>query len=400
MSIINVDGSDQRNLAEASDSTATGMYWSSWSPDGVKLSFIDKESSGRGQSYREEWSLWVMNMNTSDKRELLTSESPISSPSWSPDGSRIAFRRNESVFSICIDGDDEEEHVTIDVSTWPLGDMWQTEYKVRFQELWVQSAYSNAACSPDGNWLAISAGKSYQDIYLLGPGNRVIKLQLEGTWATDPSWARTEVTPTPVVPPAPTTATEAKLEVANLNHYELTELREVVEEVLAQAKLTANEDESLLLSQSETILEGIAPDSELRDIVREKTEEERLILDLLEGIFTVGAKYFYKIPSLIAGAIAEGAEELGNQIAEWQVLGQLSFARVTQPDSGIMEVVYHKELGEVWIDFDIYNPVGRVCMYIPVGPALVSPEGGGNILLAEGVKPLLQNCRIAYQFGK
>ena len=114
----------------------------------------------------------------------------------------------------------------------------------------------------------------------------------------------------------------------------------------------------------------------------------------------MGAEYFYHIPSLIAGAVATGAEELGNRIAEWQALGQLGFARVTQTANGMMEVVYHKGLGEVWVDFHVYSPAGRVCLYIPVEPALVSSEGGGNILLSEGVRPVIENCRIAYRFDE
>jgi len=189
------------------------------------------------------------------------------------------------------------------------------------------------------------------------------------------------------------------IEVANFNLSELIELQKVVGEVLSHAKTVADENQKRLVNQAEALLGAIQPDSKLRDIVTEKTEEQRLILDFLKGIFAIGAEYFYKIPSPVAGAIAKSAEELGNQIAEWQVLGQLSFARITQPDTGVMEVVYYKHLGEVWASFDISNPVGRVCIYIPVRPALVSPAGGGNILLSEGVRPILENSKVAYRFG-
>lgn len=198
---------------------------------------------------------------------------------------------------------------------------------------------------------------------------------------------------------APTQVPTATLEVANISPPELIELRKVVGEALEYVKTSANEDQKRLVSQAEIVLGVIQSNSTLRDIVREKTEGQRLVLDLLQSIFGVGAEYFYKIPSPVAEAIAKSAEELGNRIAEWQVLGQLSFARITQPDKGVMEVVYHKGLGEVWASFDISNPVGRVCIYIPVKPALVSPAGGGNILLSEGVRPVLENCKVAYRFS-
>ena len=195
-----------------------------------------------------------------------------------------------------------------------------------------------------------------------------------------------------------TTVPTATLEVANFNISELNELRGVVSEVLSHAKTRADENQKRLISQAEIVLDAIKSDSALRDIVGEKTDGQRLVLDLLQGIFGVGAEYFYKIPSSVAGAIAKGAEELGNRIAEWQVLGQLSFARINLPDIGVMEVVYHKRLGEVWASFDISNPGGLLCVYVPVEPVLVSPSGGGNILLSEGVRPVVENSRVAYRF--
>lgn len=205
----------------------------------------------------------------------------------------------------------------------------------------------------------------------------------------------TELEPTT---PEPTTPA-ATLEVANFDLPELIELRKAIEEVITTARLIANEEERRLLSQTDVVLGAIQSDSKLHNLVAEKTEEDRLILDVLGGIFSVGVEHFYNIPSPVAWAITKGAEELGNRIAEWQVLGHLSFATVTQPDSGIMEVVYYKEQGEVWVNFDIYDPVGRVAMYIPVEPRLVSYEGRGNVVLSEGVRPVMERCRIAYRFG-
>ncbi len=191
----------------------------------------------------------------------------------------------------------------------------------------------------------------------------------------------------------------SSIEVANFDLSELIELRQVVEEVISSMRLMANEDERSLLNQAEMVLETIQSDSKLRNIVAEKTEEEKLILSILGGIFSVGVEHFYNIPSPVAWAIAKGTEELGNQIAEWQVLGHLSLATVTQPDSGIMEVVYEKQEGEIWVNFDIHDPVGKVAIYVSVEPRLVSSEGTGNMVLSEGVRPVMEKCRIAYRFG-
>jgi len=203
----------------------------------------------------------------------------------------------------------------------------------------------------------------------------------------------------------PTPVSSALFEVANFDLSELIELRNVVGEVLTQAKLIASEDERRLLTQADTVLGAIKSDSEIQDIVREKTQQERLILDTLSMVFAEGLKYWAKvfyyidIPSPVGEAIAKGAEELGNRLAEWWWLGDLSLVKISQTDGSIAYLTYDKSVGEVWANFDIYDPVGRVYMYIPVELRLVSPEGGGNIVLSEGVRPVMEKCRITYRFG-
>jgi len=196
---------------------------------------------------------------------------------------------------------------------------------------------------------------------------------------------------------APESIVPSTLEVANLGWSDLNELGDVINEVLTISKLISDEDEIRLLIQADTILDALKRTPK-QDIIREKTEEERFILDVLGGIFSIGAQQFYNIPSPIAWAISKGAEELGNRIAEWQVLGQLGSATLSKYDSGVMEIVYLKEQGEIWVNFETFYPVGRICMYIPVEPALVSSEGGGNIILSEGVKPTIANCKVVYRY--
>lgn len=370
--VVNTNGSGMTTLYHG-DNWGTYAANPTWSPDGTKIAFEI------GVAATSE--MHLMNSDGSGKAPLVRNGR---SPAWSPDGTKIAFvygswANDRDIAVMNVDG----------TGLTTLAD----------------GCFNSPAWSPDGTKIAFSS--SYPPtIFIMnadGSGKTTIAEGHYPSWAPALKLTEQGLVPLGMTKPAEgATAAQvpqATAEVANLDRSELTELRGVVEEVLTQAELIANEDEKRLLAQAEMVLATIQTESILRDLVAEKTEEERLILDLLEGIFAVGAEYFYKIPSLIAGAIAKGAEELGNQIAEWQVLGQLSFARVTQPDSGIMEVVYHKELGEVWVDFDIHDPAGRVSMYIPVEPDLVSSEGGGNILLSQGVGPVMENVRIAYRLG-
>lgn len=194
------------------------------------------------------------------------------------------------------------------------------------------------------------------------------------------------------------------VEIANLRRPELIELRRVIGDVLNRTRITANEDEKRLLSQAEIVIDVIKPNVDVRDLVRDKTEEERLVLDMLSGAFAAGlqywAKVFYNIdvPSPIGGAIAKGAEELGNRIAEWLWLGEVSLAKVTYSDVGTMDIVY--EPGVIWVSVYVCNPAGQIYMYIPVEPALASSEGSGNVVLSKGVRSIMGNCKICYRFSK
>jgi len=194
------------------------------------------------------------------------------------------------------------------------------------------------------------------------------------------------------------------IEVANFNLPDLIELRKVVGEVLLCTKMRANEDEKRLVDQAEVVLAVIKPKAELHDLVRAKTEEERLLLDGLATVFAEGLKYWARVfhnidvPSPIGEAIAKAAEELGNQIAEWWWLGEVGFANITKAGTGVMRIVYDRRPGEVWVIVDVYNPPGQLYMYIPVEPALASYPGVGNVILSEGVKPVIDKCKIAYRF--
>jgi TolB protein len=81
---MNADGSGgQTRLTRMID---TGAYASSpsWSPDGGKIAF----ESDRDGSDSE---IYVMNADGSDVTQLTNNNASDGSPSWSPDGERIAF---------------------------------------------------------------------------------------------------------------------------------------------------------------------------------------------------------------------------------------------------------------------------------------------------------------------
>jgi Tol biopolymer transport system component len=81
----NWDGSAERRLTWTNDTEQSPT----WSPDGTKLAY-SRAPAGGGR-----WRIWVMHADGSDQRQLTaTSESDSSDeiqPAWSPDGTQIAF---------------------------------------------------------------------------------------------------------------------------------------------------------------------------------------------------------------------------------------------------------------------------------------------------------------------
>jgi Tol biopolymer transport system component len=81
--LINKDGF-KKEITDATKSTY--FEHPSWSPDGSKIAF----SSGHGDC---PYSIWVMNADGSEKKKITNERFCDFFPSWSPDGTQIAFTR-------------------------------------------------------------------------------------------------------------------------------------------------------------------------------------------------------------------------------------------------------------------------------------------------------------------
>ncbi|HEY7032515.1 MAG TPA: hypothetical protein VH482_14335 [Thermomicrobiales bacterium] len=120
--VIDLDGANLRTLAER----VMPFSWPSWSPDGTKIAFASAvnfdETRNDGQI-----ALHVVDLNTGLETDLTGDRLPhADSPSWSPDGSAIAFvsfrfqrRRDGSIRRA-----DGETYV-VDVATRALTDVSQ-----------------------------------------------------------------------------------------------------------------------------------------------------------------------------------------------------------------------------------------------------------------------------------
>ena len=157
---VNPDGTGLARLTWS----ATGEQYPSWSPDGSRIAF---ESSAEGAS-----SIHVMNADGSDDRRVSpeTYNAIDTEPTWSPDGSQIAFS-----------------------STRPFNDSWH---------IWVMNADGSGlrqltsefstgpAWSPDGTRIAyLGSGAGISVVNMVGSGTRRLTISPSGYSDDRPSWS-------------------------------------------------------------------------------------------------------------------------------------------------------------------------------------------------------------------
>ncbi len=162
--VMGADGSDPTRLTDNDDANDREP---SWSPDGTRIAFTSNRDDGNSEIY-------VMGADGSDPTRLTRDTAYDSEPSWSPDGTRIAFTSNRDdprgeVYVMGADGSDPTRLTD-------NGDAYDRE----------------PSWSPDGTRIAFTSNRDDGnfEIYVMGAdGSDPTRLTDDTGYDSEPSWS-------------------------------------------------------------------------------------------------------------------------------------------------------------------------------------------------------------------
>ena len=142
-----------------------------WSPDGTRIVFAS-DRSVYSRTARGHMHLWVMNVNGTGLKQLTSGNEDESQPAWSPDGTRIVYHYTTGIAAIFADGTKDN---SINMPSTDNGHTWY---------------YGEPTWSPDGQSLAVTS--TYDGLYRIYTWTPGFGLRLTPQAEQDmyPAWSR------------------------------------------------------------------------------------------------------------------------------------------------------------------------------------------------------------------
>ncbi|MDQ1328679.1 MAG: Fibronectin type-III protein, partial [Candidatus Poribacteria bacterium] len=190
--VMSPDGKNRSRLTRSTDI----KRHPSWSPSGDTLVYESLPAISKLQpSKPEQWKLWLISSDGKNARQITSGEGSDTNPSWSPDGSAIAFDSN-------VDGNYEIWLIT-NISKVITGA--SPQYAKLTDNKWDNR---NPEWSPDGSKIIFqSNGKGSWDIMEIGVDganlNTVVATpsdEIEPDWSSDGKWILYSTNETSVLP--------------------------------------------------------------------------------------------------------------------------------------------------------------------------------------------------------
>jgi len=147
------DGSDVRRLSKHF------VEYPTWSPDGTKIAFMAQEAGASGTN--PDYNIFVMDADGSDVHRLTTTPGEDGWPAWSPDGSQIVFA---STVDDCSQSDAPDCRTTGDIGPWE--DVWIMNADGSGKRRVTSEFGQFFAWSPDGSVILVAGAG---DLFVIRP---------------------------------------------------------------------------------------------------------------------------------------------------------------------------------------------------------------------------------------
>ncbi|HEV7903267.1 MAG TPA: DUF4214 domain-containing protein [Pyrinomonadaceae bacterium] len=177
--VMNTDGSNVQAVTHHGDGDGDGVvYDPAWSPDGTKLVYVSSSESGLS-------TLLLANADGSGRAER-TGAIDVADPAWSPDGTRIAYIGREPFFN----REDGVRYYLFVMNANGSGQARVASEPLNFSSLPYPPDASGPSWSPDGTRLAfVSIRDGNPEIYTVdATGGAVTRLTNNPAADTLPTW--------------------------------------------------------------------------------------------------------------------------------------------------------------------------------------------------------------------